>query len=351
MFIRNAWYVVAWEHELGPGTLLARRVLDEPLVLWRREDGQVVAMHDLCPHRHAPLSLGRLEGDSLRCLYHGLRFDAAGRCVEVPGQQRLPAAACARTRPVVARRRWVWVWMGEPAAADPARIPDTFSLDDPGWRMKPGYKRFAASQLLITDNLLDFSHLSYVHEKTLGGSTAIAEARHEVTETGDGLRVVRRVPNTIPAPYHRALGRFDGPVDRWFDYHLSVSGLFMMSAGVQSAGRPEGDLDGALLFHTCQALTPETATSTHYFFAQAHAFALDDPTVTESIYRSVSDAFDEDRRMIEAQQANILSHPDEPMVPIGADGALTRYRRKVAAAIAAEAKQDRRTPITEGDPA
>ncbi len=336
-FLLDAWYVVAWDHEVLPDGMLARRVLDQPLLVWRRTDGVPVAMRDLCPHRHAPLSLGRREGDSIRCMYHGLRFDDTGRCVEVPGQSRLPAKACARTLPVVERRRWIWVWPGDPAKADAATIPDTFSLDHPEWRMKPGYKRFGASLLLIADNLLDFSHLSFVHEKTFGGSTAIAETQHEVSERPDGLHVVRRVRDTMPAPYHQRLGRFTGRVNRWFDYTLALNGVFMMAAGVQSVDRAEDDPEGALLFHTCQALTPETATSTHYFFAQAHHFARDDATVTEAIFQSVSTAFDEDIRMLEAQQRNVLAHPDEPMAPIAADGALARFRRMYATALAREA--------------
>ena len=337
-FIRNAWYVAAWDHELLPDGMLARTLLDTPMVLWRRNDGSVVAMHDLCPHRHAPLSMGRREDDSIRCMYHGLRFDAAGQCVEVPGQDRLPPKACVRVQPAVERKRWIWVWMGDPALADVTAIPDTFSLLSPHWRMKPGYKHFKAAWLLITDNLLDFSHLSFVHEKTFGGSTRIAQTPPEVTETPDSIRVYRRVDGTVPAPYHRRLGNFRGSVDRWFDYTLSVTGLFMMEAVVQDAGKAEAEAAGALRFHTCQALTPETATTTHYFFAQAHAFALDDATVTEAVFQSVATAFDEDLRMLEAQQRNILANPGVPMVPIAADGALARYRRMVAAALADEAR-------------
>jgi vanillate O-demethylase monooxygenase subunit len=335
-FIHNAWYVVAWDHEVQGDTVLARRVLDVPLIIWRRSDGAVVVMKDFCPHRLAPLSLGRREGDAIRCMYHGLKFGADGQCVEVPGQERIPAKACVPTYPAVQRARWIWAWFGDPLKADPATIPDTFSLDHPDWRMKPGYKHFPAHWLLITDNLLDFSHLSYVHEKTLGGSTAIAEAHHEVSESGEGLRVFRRVQNTVPAPYHQKVGRFDGAVNRWFDYTLSYTGLFMMLACVQSVDKADDDLDGALRFHTCQALTPETPHSTHYFFAQAHAFALDDTSVTESVYQSVANAFDEDLRMIAAQQQNLRAFGAQPMVPIGADGALVRYRRRVQALLDSE---------------
>jgi vanillate O-demethylase monooxygenase subunit len=227
--------------------------------------------------------------------------------------------------------------MGDSGEADEALIPDTFSVQHPDWRTKPGYKLFAANILLLTDNLLDFAHLSFVHEKTLGGTTAIAEAPPEVTgQEGKGIRIVRRVSNTTVAPYHQRLGKFTGNVDRWWEYTLSVSGMFIMSSGVQAVEKKD-DLDGALLFHSCQALTPQTTDSTHYFFSHAHNFALNDPTVTESVYLSIVEAFDEDRRMIEAQRKVIEGNPDRDLINISADGALIRYRRLVKAALAKQA--------------
>ena len=337
MFIHNAWYVIAWDFELADDRILPRTVLGRKLIAFRTADGLPAVLEDRCCHRAAPLSLGRREGDSVRCLYHGLRFDASGCCVEIPGQSQIPPKARVRAFPAVQRTRWVWVWMGDPARADPALIPDTFSLDHPQWRTKPGYKMFKAPISLIADNLLDFSHLSYVHEATLGGSTAIAESVPTISSDGERIvRVSRHVSNTPLAPYHRRFASFTGPVNRWWDYELSVSGMFIMSSGAQSVDRPLRDPVGALTFHSCQALTPETEHSTHYFFSQAHNFALDQPEVTESIYQSIATAFEEDRRMIEAQTAIIADDPDREMLGIAADSALTRYRRLVRVALEAE---------------
>jgi vanillate O-demethylase monooxygenase subunit len=227
--------------------------------------------------------------------------------------------------------------MGDASRADAALIPDTFSVQHAAWRTKAGYKKFAANILLLTDNLLDFSHLSYVHERTLGGTSEIAEAPQEVSGLDQkGVHILRRVNNTTPAPYHQRLGNFTGPVNRWWEYSLSVSGMFIMNSGVQSAEKAAGDLEGALLFHSCQALTPETMDSTHYFFSHAHNFSLDDPMITESTYQSIVLAFDEDKRMIEAQRHVLARDPAREMVSIAADGPLIRYRRLVKAALAAE---------------
>src|SRR5215475_13117307 len=119
MWIANAWYVAAWSHELKAGQLLARTIIDQPLVLYRTGSGEIVALEDRCCHRFAPLSLGRLEGDDLRCMYHGLKFARDGRCIEIPGQKLIPQSACVRGYPVAQRGSWVWLWMGEPALADP----------------------------------------------------------------------------------------------------------------------------------------------------------------------------------------------------------------------------------------
>ena len=122
-FIRNLWYVAAWSHELEGAGPIGRVIIDEPVVLFRTPDGAVVALEDRCPHRHAPLSLGRVEGNRLRCMYHGLTFDSAGRCVAIPGGATIPPGTVARRFPVQERWSWIWVWTGDPAKADPDLIP------------------------------------------------------------------------------------------------------------------------------------------------------------------------------------------------------------------------------------
>ena len=144
MWVANAWYVAAWLHELEPGRPHARTIIDQPIVLYRTTTGGLVALEDRCCHRFAPLSMGRLEGDDLRCMYHGLKFAPDGRCIEIPGQKQIPQSACVRRYPVELRGSWVWVWMGDPAQADPATIPPSLALDDPAWRLKASHLDYAA---------------------------------------------------------------------------------------------------------------------------------------------------------------------------------------------------------------
>jgi vanillate O-demethylase monooxygenase subunit len=336
MFLRNCWYVIAWDHEVPADGLLARSVLNEPIIVFRRADGGFAALEDRCCHRHAPLSKGRYEGDGVRCGYHGLKFDGDGRCVDAPGLDRIPPQARVKTYPVAVRNKWVFVWMGDPAQAEARLLPDSFSNDHPDWRNRPGYLHYDTPYLLICDNLLDFSHLSYVHEQTLGGSTEIARARPEIETLERGVRVSRRVPDVPPPPYYAKIRRFAGNVDRWFVYDFLFPGTLPMSSGGKPAGQPEPDPANSVLLHSCQTLTPETDGTTHYFFQQSHRADAGDASVTEGIYQSLVTAFNEDRDMITAQYAAIRRDPGAAMLPLAIDAALVRYRRLLEEAIAAE---------------
>ena len=341
-FLREAWYVAAWDHEVPADGMLARTLLGEPVVFYRREDGRVVAMADRCCHRAAPLSQGRREGDAIRCLYHGMKFDASGRCIEIPGQDQIPEQACVRTYPVVERNRFVWIWMGEPAAADPAAILDFFWHDDPQWRMKPGYIHYQAHWQLVVDNLLDFSHLSFVHPTTLGGSEEYAQLRSDITEVPGGLHIDRWFMDHPAPPFvARVLAArgVTGHVDRWNNYDFLVPGVLIMDSGFAAAGTGarEGRREGAIEFRHCQAVTPETATSSHYFFCQPRNFAHGDEQVSEALFGAVLKAFGEDRDVITAQMRNLEDDADFVPTPCGLDGALARFRAMVQARVAAEA--------------
>lgn len=353
MWLRNCWYVIAWDHEIpaaGSPELFTRTVLGEPVLVLRKESGELAAMEDRCCHRLAPLSKGRREGDCVRCGYHGLKFDAQGVCVDAPGIPLIPEKARVRTYPLVKRNRWVFVWMGDPARADPALLPDNFSCDHPEWKHKPGYLHYETPYLLICDNLLDFSHLSYVHEKTLGGTTAIAQAKPEVERVDGpgmpGVKVTRRVPNVPVPPYYRKMRPFaEGALlDRWFIYDFLLPGTLLMHSGGRPVDDPPDDLRNAVRLHSCQTLTPETETSTHYFFEQSHPSDQGDDSLTEGIFQSIVTAFNEDRDMITAQHRNILREPDKPMLPLPIDGALVQFRRILAQRVAAENGQPLPTP-------
>jgi vanillate O-demethylase monooxygenase subunit len=349
MWLRNCWYVIAWDHEVPAAdsrALLRRVALNEPLLVYRTAAGDIVTLEDRCVHRHAPLSKGRREGDHIRCGYHGLLFDANGRCVEVPGLATVPpnlqGKACVRRYPTVTKNRWVFVWMGAPALADEALLPDNFSRDHPQWKHLPGYLHYDTPYLLICDNLLDFSHLSYVHESTLGGSPEIARTVPQIEPVPGpradwpvlGIRVSRRVPNVPPPPFYQRFRKFENTnLNRWFIYDFLLPGTLLMSSGGRPVDDAEDDDRRAVRLHSCQTLTPETEASTHYFFQQSHPAGVGDEAAAESIYRSLVQAFDEDREMITAQHRNLAFDRQgvtQPMLPLAIDSALVQFRRALA---------------------
>lgn len=349
MFVKNCWYVAAWSSEIPSTSFLARTILSTPVVLWRDDSGNPIAFEDRCCHRGAPLSKGRKEGDCVRCMYHGLKFDRTGTCIEIPGQQRIPPSARVKVYPVVERHNWVWIWMGDPARADETLIPDTHWLDDPAWRYQEGYTHYAgANYLLIADNLLDLAHLPYVHPSTLGGTEDYAANPAKVETIERGVRVTRWALNTTVPAFIQQVRPYDGKIDRWNIYDFLVPGIFIMDSGVSPAGSgaPQGTRVDAAEFHGCQALTPETENSTHYFFCHPHNFAIDRPEVTASIHQSVIIAFEEDKEMVTAQAASLAAESTFKMIPIAADGALGRFRHVISAMLKEEAEQGESTSVS-----
>jgi len=340
MWVRNCWYVVAWDHEIpssDASTLFRRVVLGEPLLVYRSSGGEIVVLEDRCCHRHAPLSAGRREGDCVRCGYHGLLFNEQGTCVEVPGLDQVPPKARVRRYPAKMHNKWVMVWMGDAHAADPALLPDNFSCDHSEWRYRPGYLHYQTPWELIADNLLDFSHLSFVHAATLGGTDQIAHVRPTVQKVTHGVHVTRRVPS-VPSPaYYRPLWDYPGLIDRWIDYSFTLPATLLMHSGARPAGASQDDDSVGVRFHSCQALTPETAESTHYFFQESHRAGQGDETTTQRIFDGLIQAFHEDREMIGAQWQNLAFRAQHPMLPLAMDSALLQFRRTLQAAVDAEA--------------
>jgi vanillate O-demethylase monooxygenase subunit len=340
MWIRNAWYVAAWTHEIAPGRIQARTIIDQPLVLFRTTDGGIVALEDRCPHRFAPLSMGRLEGDALRCMYHGLKFAPDGRCIEIPGQERIPHSACVRRFPLEVVGSWVWVWMGDPAQADRATIPPTIALDDPAWRLQAGQLDYDAHYLLIDDNLLDLSHLSFTHEKTLGmDMPQWADLRPRMSPIERGLRFERWHTGHRPRGFMKRLGE---TVDVWTTYDFVFPGIFLQRTAFFPAGTAVASgrraPERTPLFHRLdeQAVTPVTGRRSRYFYSVGTRAADIDADKLERLYAVTTTAFHEDKRIIEAQQKLIDLEPGRAMLPTSLDAGPTQFRKMVEAMAAAQ---------------
>jgi phenylpropionate dioxygenase-like ring-hydroxylating dioxygenase large terminal subunit len=342
MFVRNAWYVAAWDHEIGRD-MRRRILLNEPVVLYRREDGKPVALEDRCCHRQAPLSMGKLKGDIVECPYHGLQFDPSGACVRVPSQEKIPSSAKIRSYPVVEKNHWIWIWLGEPAKADPALIEDFHWMDDPGWGFGGSYLHVEANYLLLVENLLDTTHLPFLHPSTLG-TDAFAKSEFEVAREGDRIKVARWLMDKPPAPFHRQMGGFpDGMnVDRWQIAHFGPPSFVKLDVGSApaGAGARQGDRSKGMNMWNLNAITPETEKTAHYFYAQAYNFKLDQRWISDLVKAQVTRAFLEDMAMIKAQQINMDLGP-VPVVNLGQDKAWVAMRQ-IVARLASEESQPAR---------
>jgi vanillate O-demethylase monooxygenase subunit len=342
MWVKNAWYVAAWTHEIEPGRIHARTVIDQPLVLYRTggDAGEIVALEDRCPHRFAPLSLGRLEGDELRCMYHGLKFAPDGTCVEIPGQKLIPAGACVRRFPLQVVGSWIWVWMGEADKADPAAIPPSLALDDPAWRLQAGQLDYDAHYLLIDDNLLDLSHLSFAHEKTLGmDMPQWADLRPRMSPLERGLRFQRWHTGHHPRGFmKKKLGEV---ADVWTTYDFLFPGIFLQRTSFFPAGTADQcgrrEPTAEPLFHRVdeQAVTPVGPRTSRYFYAVGTRADDIDADKLERLYAVTTTAFHEDKTIIEAQQKTIDRDPSRQMLGTSLDAGPTHFRKMVEAMVVA----------------
>jgi vanillate O-demethylase monooxygenase subunit len=342
-FLMNCWYVAAWDAELIDGRLLARTILDKPVLLYRGDSGRVVALDNRCCHRGAKLSNGRREGDDIRCMYHGLKFDPGGKCIQIPGQENIPKGLAVRSYPVAERQTLIWIWMGDPARADPSTIVDIPYLANPGWRGKQGYMHYKANYLLIVDNLSDFAHLAFVHTRTLGGSEDYAYKTKPlaIERLEDGFRVERWHMDADCPPFHRKVVRGVPKVDRRNIGRMHVPGIFFLESlfGPAGLGLEKGNREGAKEYRNCQFFTPETQGSTHFFWNYLHDYDLDNPTVALSLYHSMVEGFLEDKFIIEGQQEMLDADPGFKMHGIVSDAPLAHFRRILGKAIQLEQQQ------------
>lgn len=330
-FLKNCWYVAAWDHELDDGVKLARTILEEPVVIYKGESGRYIALDDRCCHRGALLSKGRVEGDCIRCMYHGLKFDETGVCIQIPGQDRIPKTMKVRSYPIEERGHLLWIWMGDPALVDTDLIIDFEPLHDPAWRGLPAYLHYDANWLLIVDNLSDFSHLAFVHINTLGGSEEYAyETKHiDIERMSNGFKIERWHMNTNAPPYHRkVIPDQDAKVDRRNIATMLIPGIFLMDTLFVPVGTDvkNSNLDEHRQYRNCQYMTPETRSTTHFFWNYLHNYDLDNPEIAVSLRDSLTEGFFEDKAIIEAQQVMLDTDPDFRMRALESDVALAHFR-------------------------
>lgn len=321
------WHMAAWSEDVAE-TLLARRVADQPLLLFRKKDGSIAALADRCPHRFAPLSRGTRHGDAVHCGYHGLGFNAAGQCIHNPFGPQVPRGATVRTYPVLEQDGIVWVWPSDSAATE-APPPPAFAFlkDTPRSRQLRGYMLMKANFEYGTDNLMDLSHIEFVHRGSFAGRGVIFAGTHEVRQEGETLHSNWWMPR-VPAPSH-TMGVMppDMITDHWLDMRWNAPASMSLEIGATPTGQPRAE---GVIVHQVHILTPETEHTTHYYWSTTTALPLEDPQVAEGVRSLFAQAFDmEDKPMIEAAYANVKGRDFWSQHPVflGVDAGGARARR------------------------
>ena len=340
MFPTNAWYVACTPNEIDDGPL-GRQICGQRIVFFRGPESRVAAVEDWCPHRGAPLSLGRVVEGRLVCGYHGLEMGADGKPVAMP-LQRVRGFPSIRTFPVVERHGFVWVWPGDSAQADPATIHHCAWAGHPEWAYGGGLYHVKCDYRLMIDNLMDLTHETYVHAGSIG-QKEIDEAPPATTTDGDEVVTRRLMENVMPPPFWRMALRGnhladDVPVDRWQICRFTPPSHVMIEVGVAHAGNGGYDADPKYKASSIVVdfLTPESATSMWYFWGMARNFNPTDKALTASIREGQGRSFAEDLQMLESQQRNLLAHPERTLLKLNIDAGGVQSRRVLERIVAQE---------------
>jgi phenylpropionate dioxygenase-like ring-hydroxylating dioxygenase large terminal subunit len=340
--VRDQWYVAAYGREIGR-ELFSRTVCGESILFWRTEAGQVTAMSDRCVHRRFPLSEApsHLVGDTVVCGYHGFTYGTDGGCVAVPGQTRVPRTARLKSYPVVEQDSFVWVFIGDPDKADTTRIPRAPWLDQEGWVTVSGMEPLAARASLLVDNLMDLSHETYLHGGYIG-TPEVAETpiTTEVDEDAGIIYVSRHMDDAACPPFYAKSTGIEGRITRWQDIEFTPPCLYKLHSRVAPVGvlpnEDGGDPNG---FHVevVYAITPETESTTHDFWAVARDFALDDQGVSDFLAESNRTVVLQDVTALNVLEKVLAGEPDgyqELSINIDTGGLAAR---RLIARLAAEA--------------
>lgn len=343
MFPKNAWYVACTPAEIADKPL-GRTVCNEKMVIYRPGPGRVAALEDFCPHRGAPLSLGTVCDGQLVCGYHGLAMGCDGKTVSMP-LQRVQGFPQIRAFPVVEKYGFIWVWPGDAAQADPAKIHHLEWAENPDWAYGGGLYHIKCDYRLMIDNLMDLTHETYVHSTSIG-QKEIDETPVNTKTEGDHVMTSRFMDNVMAPPFWQANLRGNGlpddqPVDRWQVCHFYPPSHVMIEVGVALAGKGgyHADPKDKVYSIVVDFITPETDKTMWYFWGMARNFNVKDEALTAEIREGQGKVFAEDTDILEAQQRNLDLYPNRRLLMLGIDAGGVQSRRVVERMIAAEQPQ------------
>jgi vanillate O-demethylase monooxygenase subunit len=339
---RNAWYLAAWSTEIGVKPL-ARTLLDEPVVLFRARDGKIAALEDRCCHRGAPLAMGSVTPAGLQCGYHGMTFAADGRCVSIPGQASIPPQARVRSYPICEKDEFVWIWMGDRERAD---LADVVEFPPKNGRFvgsrQHGMLPMKCNYALLIDNLMDLTHIPFVHGNTIGGAAQmdLLGAKEESERTPRGVHYVRWTMRHTPPPFFVTILGLnpDTRIDRWQEFeYVAPASVLQWSGGLESGrgAEKEREQPGALSLRLFHGATPETEHTCFYFWMRANSLP-DDPASRELMVREMKKVLVQDIAILEGQDARLRRSAGPPLVDTKNDGFRIAARRALVRMISSE---------------
>ena len=300
------WHPVCPAEALAARGPLAANLLGEDIVVWRAEDG-VRAWRDLCVHRGTRLSLGRVEGRTLRCPYHGWVYDGSGKCIHVPAQPDSPPPSRARvtTYRAVERHGLIWVCLGEPRA-EPPPFPE---WADPAFRkLLCGPYPVEASGPRIVENFLDVAHFAFVHDTLLGTPERPEIADYTASITDEGVEA-KGVRVWQPDPYGTGQGD-------WVSY--TYRALRPLTAYLHKES--EGPRFSILL-----TITPHAPARSTAWMWMAMNYGHDLPAADLIAWQDR--IFAQDRPILESQRPDLLPLDLAAEMNVRADRAALAYRR------------------------
>lgn len=304
-FIRNQWYVAAWAEEITR-TPLRRQILGHDIVFYRTGDGAPVALQNRCAHRSYPLDKGTINGDRIVCGYHGIEFNADGSCGLIPSLLSSPRAMRVNAYPLIEQGPFVWIWMGKAESTDVGKLVVQPWFTEPEWTHVKGYFHMKANYLGLHENLLDLSHFPFVHGAMIG-KPEHAEARPHVTVSGNVVHSSVLHRGVALAPEYDAAAKLVHPINRVSEQSVPSPAIHVGKAILEDSSVPCQQH----IRYVIHCPTPETSTSTHYFWAIARDKLIDDAKVSEEAHAIAAKAFNEDKEVLEAIEELIARDPQD----------------------------------------
>jgi vanillate O-demethylase monooxygenase subunit len=277
----------------------------------------------------------------LQCGYHGLEMGTDGKTVQMPGQ-RVRGFPAIKAYAVVERYGFVWVWPGDQAQADEAKMPVFAFFDNPAWAYGGGLYHVKADYRLMIDNLMDLTHETYVHANSIG-QPEIDETPCETKVEGDQVILQRHMQGIQAPPFWQMAMSANGldpqaKVDRWQICRFTPPTHIMIDVGVALAGHGGFDAPPEVKAYSVVVdfITPETETSHWYHWGMARQFKPEDAALTDKIRAGQGGIFNEDMEMLQLQQANISQWPERKLLMLNIDSGGVQSRRIIDRLLAQE---------------